>query len=188
MPTRHARALAAVPVALAAVAALTTACTSTTPPPATVASVDLGRYAGRWYQTAANPQPFEAGLVGVTAEYGARPDGSVSVRNQGFTGTCTGAVSSITGAARVVDRATNAKLAVTFDTVPATRFFPGEYWIVDLDAAGYQWAVVTDSQRNSLFVLSRTPRLDPAVDAGIRQRLTAAGFDLSRLAATTPCA
>jgi apolipoprotein D and lipocalin family protein len=182
MPTRHTRALAVVPIGLAALA---TACT--TPPPATVASVDLGRYAGRWYQTAANPQPFEAGLVGITAEYGARPDGTVSVRNQGFTGTCTGPVNSITGVARVVDRTTNAKLAVTFDTVPATRFFPGEYWIVDLDAAGYRWAVVTDSQRDSLFVLSRTPRLDPAVDAGIRQRLTAAGFDLSRLTATTPC-
>ena len=184
MPTRHPRALAA--VASISVAALATACT-TTPPPRTVASVDLNRYAGRWYQTAANPQPFEAGLVGITAEYGALPDGNVSVRNQGFMGTCTGPVDGITGVARVVDRTTNAKLAVTFDTVPATRFFPGEYWIVDLDSADYQWAVVADSQRSSLFVLSRAPRLDPAVEAGIRQRLTANGFDLGRLTPTTPC-
>jgi apolipoprotein D and lipocalin family protein len=115
------------------------------------------------------------------------PDGTVSVRNEGFTGTCTGPVSSITGVARVVDRATNAKLAVTFDSVPATRFFPGEYWVIDLDQAGYTWAVVTDSARTSLFVLSRTPRLDPAVEAGIRTRLQAQRFDLARLAATTPC-
>ena len=181
MPARH-------PLALAAAVGITAfAAGCTTPPPATVASVDLARYAGRWYQTAANPQPFEAGLVGVTAEYGARPDGTVSVRNQGFMGTCTGSVSSITGFARVVDRATNAKLAVTFDSVPATRVFPGEYWIVDLDTVGYRWAVVTDSRRVSLFVLSRTPRLDAAVEAGIRQRLAANRFDLSRLVPTTPC-
>jgi apolipoprotein D and lipocalin family protein len=182
MPRRHAGALVAVMVGITALAA---GCT--TPPPQTVASVDLGRYTGRWYQTAANPQPFEAGLVGITAEYGARPDGTISVRNQGFKDTCAGAVDSITGVARVVDRVSNAKLAVTFDTVPATRLFPGEYWIVDLDTAGYRWAVVTDSRRSSLFVLSRTPRLDPAIDAGIRQRLTANGFDLSRLTPTTPC-
>lgn len=159
----------------------------TTSAPRTVGSVDLGRYAGRWYQTAAYQQPFEEGLVGITAEYGARPDGSVSVRNQGFEGSCTGPVSSITGVARVVDPATRAKLAVTFDSVPATAFFPGEYWIIDLDQAGYRWAVVSDSRRTALFVLSRTPRLDPAVDDGIRARLRAQRFDLARLVPTTPC-
>jgi apolipoprotein D and lipocalin family protein len=162
-----------------------TACT--TPPPTTVGSVDLARYAGRWYQTAAYPQPFERGLVGITAEYGGRPDGSVSVRNQGFEGTCTGPVSSITGVARVVDPATRAKLAVTFDSVPATQLFPGEYWVIDLDQTGYTWAVVSNSDRTALFVLSRTPRLDAAVDAGIRSRLGAQRFDLTRLAPTTPC-
>jgi apolipoprotein D and lipocalin family protein len=167
----------------AAVLTLATGCSQ----PRTVERVDLDRYVGRWYQTAAYPQPFEAGLVGVTAEYAKRPDGTVSVLNKGFQGTCTGPVSSITGTATVTDAATNAKLAVRFDSVPITQVIPGEYWIIDLDATGYQWAVVADSARTSLFVLSRTPRLDAAVEAGIRQRLTTNGFDLAKLVPTVPC-
>jgi apolipoprotein D and lipocalin family protein len=170
-------------VASAGALALATGCSQ----PRTVERVDLDRYVGHWYQTAAYPQPFEAGLVGVTADYAKRPDGTVSVLNKGFQGTCTGPVSSITGAATVTDTTTNAKLAVRFDTVPITQVFPGEYWIIDLDTDGYRWAVVADSARTSLFVLSRTPRLDATVDAGIRQRLTANGFDLGRLVATVPC-
>ena len=39
------------------------------------------RYLGVWHEVARFPVPFEAGCVGVTAEYGLRDDGLLSVLN-----------------------------------------------------------------------------------------------------------
>ena len=47
----------------------------------TVASLDLNRYQGRWYEIARFPVSFEEGCVGVTADYALNPDGSVKVTN-----------------------------------------------------------------------------------------------------------
>ena len=67
----------------------------------TVQRVDLTRYLGLWYQPLGYSLPFTAGLVGITADYGLNPDGTVSVHNRGFRGSCTGPVSEITGIATV---------------------------------------------------------------------------------------
>ncbi len=61
------------------------------------------------------------------------------------------------GKARVVDKATGAKLKVSF-------FWPfwGSYWIIGLDA-DYQWAVVGHPNRNYLWILGRSPQMDDAL-------------------------
>jgi apolipoprotein D and lipocalin family protein len=89
-----------------------------------------------------------------------------------------GSDASIKGTARVVPGSNNAKLKVRF-------FWPfeGDYWILDLDPE-YRWAAVGTPDRRYLWILARTTDLDPAVLAGIRTRLTAQGFDVSRLART----
>src|SRR5687768_8361336 len=55
-------------------------------PPATVASVDLSRYAGTWYEIARFPNSFEDGrgieCIEVTATYTPRPDGRLGVLNR----------------------------------------------------------------------------------------------------------
>lgn len=47
----------------------------------TEASVDLARYAGRWYEIARFPNSFEEGCAGVTADYTLKDDGTVGVVN-----------------------------------------------------------------------------------------------------------
>jgi len=150
--------------------------------PATVAQVDLAQYAGLWYEVASYPVFFNKGLTGVTAEYGVLPDGRVSVFNRGFKEALDGPESTIRGKARVVDTVTNSKLAVRFDQFPV-NFFEGQYWIVVLDPA-YQYAAVSDPQRSTLFILSRTPQMDDATYADILAELEANGFDLSKLKKT----
>jgi apolipoprotein D and lipocalin family protein len=145
--------------------------------PRTVDFVDLGRYAGQWYEIARFPNRFQrTGCCDVTASYALLPNGRVSVVNA-----CrnpNGGLERISGTARVMDRKTNAKLKVTF-------FWPfaGDYWILDL-GSDYEYAVVGDPGRNYLWILSRTPQMDAAAYQRIITRLEARGLDTARLVRT----
>jgi apolipoprotein D and lipocalin family protein len=148
------------------------------PPLEAVASVDVERYMGKWYEIARYPTSFQDGCYAVTAEYALRDNGTVSVLN-----TCREAdgrtiKSRIEGFAAVADKTTNAKLTVYF-------FYPfgAPYWIIDLDE-DYQYAVVGEPTRRFLWILSRTPVLDPAIYEGILQRLPEKGYDPARLELT----
>ena len=75
----------------------------------------------------------------------------------------------------VVPGSGNAKLKVQF-------FWPfkGNYWIIDL-AEDYSYAVVGDPSRKYLWILSRTPAMDPALYDEIVRRIAAQGFDTTKL-------
>lgn len=146
----------------------------------TVNFVDVNQYLGKWYEIARLPQIFQPGCTAVTAEYSLNDDGSVKVFNfcrildpeNGFP-------ISITGKAVPSDE-TNSKLDVSF----FNGLTNGKYWILELDS-NYQWALVGDPDRVSLYVLSRAPTLDE----GIYQTLLKAavekhGYDISRLIRT----
>lgn len=148
-------------------------------PPQTVAFVDVERYMGKWYEIAKYPVIFERGLVGVTAEYTLRDDGTVRVVNGGFRGDFDGEASRIEGKATVADKETNAKLTVQFGPIPFSLFGPN-YWIIDL-GEGYEYAVVSDGCRSTLWILSRTPQMDAEIYDGIVSWLAESGFDTDRL-------
>lgn len=147
---------------------------SALPPPSTVERVDLDRYAGTWYEIASFPTRFQRGCTATTASYGLRDDGRVSVRNR-----CVrdGEESGIEGVAWPVD-ASNARLKVRF-------FWPftGDYWVLALDP-DYRWALVGHPDREHLWILSRTPRIDDALYQELVAKARAQGFDVSRLART----
>lgn len=146
----------------------------------TVDEVDVSQYLGKWYEIARLPQIFQLGCTAVTAEYSLNEDGSVKVVNScRILDPYNGFVSSITGRAVPSDQS-NSKLDVTFFNGLAQ----GKYWILELDD-NYQWALVGDPYRASLYVLSRTPRLDE----GLYQNLLSLaekkhGYDISRLVKT----
>lgn len=144
--------------------------------------VDIERYMGLWYQISAYETSFNEGLVGVTAEYTLLADGSVQVYNKGYLNTLDGPIDDILGNAVVVDEKTNAKLKVTFPGVP--NFPWANYLIVILDAENYQYAVVTDPLRYTLFVLSRTPQMDAALYGSILQQLRDLGINTDKLVVT----
>ncbi len=124
-------------------------------PVQTVASVDLKRYVGKWYEIAHFPMFFQRNCAGdTTAQYAAQDDGSITVNNS-----CRdkdGGLDTAEGHATVVPDSGNAKLEVSF-----FRPFKGDYWIIGLDA-DYQWAVVGSPSRKYLWILSRTPKMTAA--------------------------
>ena len=144
----------------------------------TVAQVDLGRYLGHWYEIASFPQSFQRGCTASTATYTPRPDGQIDVLNRCRLNSVDGPEKAARGRARVVDKATNAKLEVSF-----FRPFWGDYWIVDL-GADYEYAVVGHPSRDYLWILSRTPVMEPQVYDGIVARLAAQGYETKRLVRT----
>ncbi len=144
----------------------------------TVDRVDLSRYVGTWYEIASFPQRFQRGCAATTATYSLRADGDIDVVNRCHDGAIAGPERSARGRARVVERASNAKLEVSF-----FRPFWGAYWIVDLGAE-YEYAVVGHPSRDYLWILSRTPAMDPDVYDRILGRLRAQGYETERLVRT----
>lgn len=124
------------------------------PPVQTVDSVELQRYAGKWYEIASLPMFFQRNCVAdTTAEYTLLPDGSVGVNNR--CRTKDGKIDSASGTASAVKDSGNAKLLVSFFK-PIT----GNYWVIGLDP-DYRWAVVGAPDRKVLWILSRSPQLSP---------------------------
>ena len=145
----------------------------------TVASVDLQRYAGRWYEIARYPNSFEEGCAGVTANYAPREDGRVTVVNTCLDGGLEGRERAAEGVARVIEGSNGARLAVNFAPIPLPAG-QGNYWILYLDEA-YQLAVVGDPSGRFLWFLSRTPRVTPEQRATMDAAARAQGYDLTLL-------
>lgn len=161
------------------------------PPLQTVPSVDLKQFQGRWYQIAYYPNTFQRQCVAnTTADYRLLMTGQIEVIN-----TCSTAnrgKSQVIGAARVkppkflgipVAQGTDtAKLEVRF----APTFLAwinavwAPYWVIQL-ADDYRYAVVGEPNREFLWILSRTPWLDPADRAQIDARLAEQSYDAGRL-------
>lgn len=143
-----------------------------------VERVDLKRYTGTWYEIASFPQRFQRGCTATTATYSLRDDGDIDVVNRCRINSPDGSEKRAHGRARVVDKATNAKLEVSF-------FWPfwGDYWIIDLGQQ-YEFAVVGHPGRDYLWILSRTPTLDSGVYKDILERLQTQGYDTNRLVRT----
>lgn len=147
----------------------------------TVASVNLSRYAGTWYEIARLPMWFQRHCVDSKAVYSIRPDGAVGVHNECMTDT--GGIEQAEGVATVVDAKTNARLTVVFDNWFARLFGSsrdGNYWILDLDAE-YRTAIVGTPDRQFLWILSRTPQLDEPTYRGLVERARQLGYPVSDL-------
>ena len=145
--------------------------------PQTVPSVDLARYAGRWYEIARLPNSFQKKCAGgVAATYELRPDGKVAVINE--CRKASGGITRAKGTARIADKKSNAKLKVTF-------FWPfyGDYWILDL-GPNYEYAVVGEPKRRYLWILSRTPQIDDALYQELLAKMAHQGFDTGRMVKT----
>lgn len=152
--------------------------------PETVASVDINRYLGSWYEIASIPQFFQRKCVSDTkAEYEmAREENLVRVINSCKTESGETAVAE--GRAKVVDQNSNAKLQVTFLKVFDWVFVPGgHYWILDL-APDYSYAIVGHPRRTYGWILSRTPNMDPDTLLTLEKKLKALGYDTCKFNTT----
>lgn len=135
----------------------------------TVASVDIEKYKGTWYEIARFEHFFEKGCKNVTATYELKSDGDIIVINR-----CTNIKDNeqkeATGVAYAVDK-TNSKLKVSF-----FRPFYGDYYILDL-ADDYSYALVGSPSRELLWILSRTKTINNDIKNKILEKLPPLGFD-----------
>ena len=147
----------------------------------TVASVDLSRYVGTWYEIARLPMWFQRHCVDSKATYSSRPDGAIGVHNECVTDT--GGLEQAEGVATVVDTKTNARLTVVFDNWFAQLFGSsrdGNYWIFYLDPE-YRIAMVGTPDRRFLWILSRTPQLDETTYRRLVERAQQLGYPVPDL-------
>ncbi|CBN77358.1 conserved unknown protein [Ectocarpus siliculosus] len=123
-----------------------------------VTELDINRYSGRWYQSYAS---FTAGTLlerqgaCVTADYGVKADGSLSVVNTARTNSPDGELVEMTGHAYTKDASKPGQLTVHLDGLPVD----GPYWVLavgdEQGTGSYPWAIVSDPFRAFLFVLVR---------------------------------
>ncbi|HNP53191.1 MAG TPA: lipocalin family protein [Ferruginibacter sp.] len=132
------------------------------------------RYLGKWYEIARIDFKFEKNLNNTTATYGLRPDGKLSVLNQGYN-YVKKKWKQARGKAKLVGKADEAMLKVSF----FGPFYAG-YNVIRIDAA-YQYALVAGRNFDYLWILSRTPNLPDAVKTDYLQYAQKLGFDTSRL-------
>ncbi len=157
-----------------------TQCTSQTLE--TVAEVDIEKYAGTWYEIASFPQRFQKGCHCTTATYTKTDKDYIVVENRCRKDSINGKESYIKGKAFIDPGTGNAKLKVQF-------FWPfkGKYWIIDL-ADDYSYAVVGHPDRDYLWILSRTPKMDKNTYDEIVARIKEKKFDVSKLQKTVQIA
>ena len=151
----------------------------------TIASLDVPRYLGTWYEIAKFPNWFQKKCVSNTkAVYTAKSDGNLRVLNS--CKTASGETSEAEGLARQIGAKDSPKLEVRFapEWLSFLSLVWGDYWVIDLDSQ-YQVAAVSDPRREYLWVLSRTPQIDPKAYADLLQRLKQQQFDIQKLELTS---
>lgn len=154
------------------------------PPLTTIASLDVPRYLGRWYEIAKYPNQFQKKCVSdIRADYSRQANESLKVFNR-----CTrqdGQTSEAIGEARQIGSATSPKLKVRF--APAwLSFIPmvwGNYWVIELDP-DYQVVAVSEPTRQYLWILARSPEISPKTYADLAAKLEKMGFNLQKLVRT----
>ena len=156
--------------------ALTIAGCSTSPPAGInpVSPFEINRYLGKWYEIARLDHSFERGLEQVTAEYSLREDGSIRVINRGYN-TSKQQWEEAEGRAKFVGSKDVGQLKVSFFGP-----FYGGYNIVELDP-NYQYVMIVGNDRDYLWILSRTPQLEAAVQQRLVEKAKSLGFATDKL-------
>ena len=146
--------------------------------PAVVPNLDTEQFLGRWFEVASTKPVFQKDCVCVTADYVPRDAKSIGVVNSCRKLSPDGELDVVAGSAKTTRNP--AKLNVSFGgfSLPFSN-----YWVVDL-ADDYSYAVISTPFRNPIWVLSRTPELNPEVLAGIYSRLDDAGFRTKSISPT----
>lgn len=144
----------------------------------TVDKVDVGRYAGKWYEIASFPLSAQKGCACTTATYEATDKGYIIVKNR-CQDSKTGKIRKIAGKAFPDKTGNNSKLKV--------QFFPlikAPYYIIALDTVEYAHAVVGTPDRNYLWILNREPQMSVVVYDSLCTVAKQLGFDIQRLQKT----
>ena len=159
-----------------AVALTLVACKSPPPPKGVkpVSDFNASRYLGKWYEIARLENRFEKGMEQVTATYGLRSDGGITVLNRGYD-PIKNRWKESEGKAYFTGAPTTAALKVSFFGP-----FYGGYNVIKLDK-DYQHALVSGPNRDYLWILSRSTTLPEAVKQDFLATARELGFPVEQL-------
>jgi apolipoprotein D and lipocalin family protein len=146
-------------------------------PPLTVASLDLEKYMGLWFEQMRIPNNFQdktrsngyGACRDTEALYRLRSDGMIDVTNSCTRDRAAGERKREVAhaVARVRDKKNPAKLLVNFIRFKIFRYLgigDGDYWILALGPVNsdqlYDWALVGSSSRKFGWILSRQKNID----------------------------
>jgi apolipoprotein D and lipocalin family protein len=141
-------------------------------PIASKAELDLARFAGRWYETARFPVPFQRSCIGAIAEYYSLGPDRVSVRNLCIDAEGR-ATRSISGEAKVVGPG---RLSITLSGVPVSA----PLWVLWTDE-DYRTAVLGQPYGRGGWILDRDPRSSSDRIAAAIEILRFNGYDTDAL-------
>ena len=151
-----------------------------TVPPQAVDQVDIGQYAGKWYEIAHLPMYFQRKCVSdISAQYTVNADQTMGVLNS-----CrieNGEMISSEGVAYPQNQG-NSKLKVSF-LPTGLRWIPftkGHYWVLRVDPE-YKVALVGGPSTKYLWILSREPQLDEATYQSYLDTAKYYGYDITKL-------
>lgn len=130
-------------------------------------------YLGVWHEVARLDHRFERGLTQVTATYSLNADGSVRVLNRGWHASSQQWQEAI-GRAIFVGDQNEGRLKVSFFGP-----FYGGYNVIAYDPSLY--TMICGPDRSYLWILSRSPNLDPAILKTLVQRAKTLGFATDQL-------
>lgn len=140
-----------------------------------VKDFDLNRYLGTWYEIARLDHRFERGLEQVSATYSLRGDGGVRVINRGYNPK-SDEWKSAEGRAYFADTPSRGHLKVSF-----FRPFYGSYIIFELDQENGQYAFVSGANHDYLWLLARTPSVEPELIDYFIKKTSSLGFSAKEL-------
>lgn len=167
----------------AAVALMMMASTVAVASAQTVPQLNVSQYLGRWYQVYSDlavDATFENSSYCDTADYGIWPNGTIMVWNRERQYSTAGPERQIFGWAEMDSPDTQGQLTVHLQGTG----FPAPYWVFELGPATYngtfyEYAVVSDPLKFTLFVLARNiTGFMASYAGGVLSRLTQAGFTM----------
>lgn len=142
-----------------------------------VQKLEIEKFLGDWYEIARFDHRFERDLTAVKANYSLKENGKIKVVNSGYKGGLNGEFKNIEGKAKIPDPINNpGKLKVSFFWI-----FYSDYIVMELDEVNYEWAVIGSSSPNYLWVLSRTPEMDPKIYKALLEKIAKRDYDVKKL-------
>ena len=156
--------------AIAAAMALTGCVSGPKVDNAPVATLDLDRYLGEWYEIARFDHSFERGVEQAKANYTQNADGTIKVVNSGIKN---GKPKTAIGKGKTTD--TPGLLRVSFFGP-----FYADYRVMLIDK-DYSQALVGSGSADYLWILSRTPGLSETAKAELLVEARRRGYDTGEL-------
>ena len=137
---------------------------------APVATLDLSRYLGEWYEIARFDHSFERGVEQAKANYTQNADGTIKVVNSGIKN---GKPKTAVGKGKTTD--TPGLLRVSFFGP-----FYADYRVMMIDE-DYTYALVGSGGADYLWILSRTPEVPETAKSELLAEAQRRGYDTDKL-------